>query len=114
MVMADFDTLYCSECGSSDVQVNLWINPNSKDIDLQSIPQYYLTKEHCHCNGCHKDVSLKHLKELWESFSEVPINDDDEIDEDFLNFEAGTSRFDVWHWFDERCPNNLHDDLLYK
>lgn len=34
MVMANFDTLYCSECGSSDVQVNLWINPNSKDIDL--------------------------------------------------------------------------------
>lgn len=28
-------------------------------------------------------------------------------------FPAGTSKFDVWHWFDERCPNNLHDDLLY-
>lgn len=36
-----------------------------------------------------------------------------EIEEDFLNFPAGTLKIDVWHWFDERCPNNLHDDLMY-
>ena len=30
----------------------------------------------------------------------------------FLFFSAGTSKFVVWHWFDERCPNNLHDDLM--
>lgn len=53
------------------------------------------------------------LIELWELFAEVPVNNDDEIEEDFLCFEAGTSRFDIWHWFDERCPNNLHDDLMF-
>ena len=111
--MADFNTLYCSECGSSDVQVNLWIYPNDNNVDFRSIPQFYLTEEHCHCNCCHKDVNLKHLKELWESFSDVPINDEDEIEEPFLNFEEGTSRFEVWHWFDERCPNSLHDDLMF-
>ncbi len=110
--MNSFDTLYCSECGSTDVQVKLWANPNSKDLDLQSIPLSYLTEEHCYCNDCHKEVALKRLKGLWEDFSEIPINNYDEIEEDFLGFSAGTSRFEVWHWFDERCPNNLHDDLM--
>ncbi|WP_279103999.1 hypothetical protein [Bacteroides acidifaciens] len=41
------------------------------------------------------------------------FNNDDEIEEDFLNFSAGTLKIGVWHWFDERCPNNLHDDLMY-
>lgn len=46
-----------------------------------------------------------------ESFIEEKYNG--EIEADFLSFPAGTSKFDVWHWFDERCPNNLHDDLMY-
>lgn len=54
------------------------------------------------------------LPELWERLSEIPVNNDDEIEDDFLGFDAGTSKFDVWHWFDERCPNNLHDDLMYR
>lgn len=41
------------------------------------------------------------------------VNNDDEIEEDFLNFPAGTPKFDVWRWFDERCLNNLHDDLMF-
>jgi phage terminase large subunit-like protein len=28
-------------------------------------------------------------------------------------WEKGTNRFDIWHWFDENCPNNLHDDLMF-
>ena len=44
---------------------------------------------------------------------DIPVNNDDEIEKEFLNFPAGTSKLDVWHWFDERCPNNLHDDLMF-
>lgn len=46
-------------------------------------------------------------------FGDIPVNNDDEIEEDFLNFSAGTLKIGVWHWFDERRPNNLHDDLMY-
>jgi hypothetical protein len=67
-------------------------------------------------------MNLHILKTYWEQFSNIPINNDDEIETDFLcgsinevcHFKKGTSRFDVWHWFDERCPNNLHDDLMFK
>lgn len=41
------------------------------------------------------------LEQLWDSFGDVPVNDNDGIDEDFLMWKKGTDRFDIWHWFDE-------------
>ena len=67
-------------------------------------------------------LTLEELKILWEDFGNTPINNDDEIEEDFIidlseslyiKWEKGASRFDIWHWFDEHCPNNLHDDLMF-
>ena len=56
--------------------------------------------------------SLEELKKLWKEFSEVPINDDDTIERAFHGFEAGTDRFEIWHWFDDKCPNGLKRDLI--
>lgn len=56
--------------------------------------------------------SLDELKKLWKEFSEVPINNDDEIECNFLDFEAGTDRFEIWEWFDVQCPNGLKQDLV--
>ncbi len=56
-----------------------------------------------------KDKSLteKDYEELWSAFGDVPINDDDEIEQEFLWFPIGTDRFDVWHWFDENYPGGV-------
>lgn len=59
-----------------------------------------------------KHTELMTLPQLWQLFGDIPINNDDEIEEDFLCFPVGTYRFDVWHWFDERCPNGLAVDLM--
>ena len=54
------------------------------------------------------------LEALWEDFGNVPYNDETEtIEEDFLSFHAGTHRYDVWHWFDERHSKGVAY-LLYK
>lgn len=53
------------------------------------------------------------LRKLWEIFGDVPINNNDEIEEDFLGFPAGTNRFDVWEWFDERYPGGVYS-LAYE
>lgn len=43
------------------------------------------------------------LEELWSALEDVPMNPETErMDEDFLDFPAGTLREDIWHWFDER------------
>ena len=58
------------------------------------------------------DWDESQLKDLWEQFGEIPINDCDEIEKPFLHFPAGTYRFDIWHWFDERWPGGVYDLLF--
>lgn len=41
------------------------------------------------------------LEYLWEEFGDVLIDDDECILDDFLGFECGTHREEVWHWFDK-------------
>ena len=40
--------------------------------------------------------------ELWSKLGDIPINQDEETEECFLHFEAGTDREDIWHWFEDR------------
>lgn len=51
--------------------------------------------------------SRSDLQALWASFGDVPIDDRDRILEPFLDFPAGTNRFAVWRWFDERYPDGV-------
>ena len=59
-----------------------------------------------------EDLSMDDLLSLWHDFSDVPINDWDEIEQPFMHFQAGTYRFDVWHWFDERWPGGVYELLF--
>lgn len=47
------------------------------------------------------------LETLWELFGEIPINDNDEIEDCFLDFPVGTDRFEIWLWFDELYPEGV-------
>ena len=109
--MEKLETYYCTQFGSSNVEVQAWVNPNTNEVSGW-VGDFCGNQEH-YCCDCEEQVSLLTLPDLWQRFSEVPVNKDDEIEENFLCFEKGTSKFDVWHWFDDRCPNNLHDDLMF-
>ena len=50
--------------------------------------------------------------ELWKVLGDIPINDEEEIEEDFLHFEAGTFREDIWHWFEETFDMSIGDIQL--
>lgn len=50
---------------------------------------------------------------LWEQFANIPINDQDEIEESFLHFEEGTEREEVWHWFEETYDCSVAVDLQH-
>lgn len=58
------------------------------------------------------DYSPVQLLDLWHDFADIPINDWDEIETPFLHFPAGTYRFDVWHWFDDRWPGGVYELLF--
>lgn len=47
------------------------------------------------------------LKQLWGNFANIPINDDDKIEEDFYIWEKGTEKMDIWHWFDDNHSKGI-------
>ena len=57
-------------------------------------------------------MTLDELKKLWDEFSDVPVDNDDNIERSFHIFEKGTDRMEIWKWFDEQCTNGLVKDLL--
>ena len=52
-------------------------------------------------------LTAKDYEELWSMFGDVPIDNNDEIEQDFLWFPVGTDRFDIWHWFDKNYPGGV-------
>ena len=57
-------------------------------------------------------MKIADLEKLWDEFSNIPINIEDEIEEDFYFWKKGTYRFDIWHWFDEKLPNGIHEYVI--
>lgn len=43
----------------------------------------------------------KILEFLWERLGDIPVDDDGCIEEDFMGYETGTDREEIWNWFDE-------------
>lgn len=52
-------------------------------------------------------------QELWDELGNIPVNDDGEIDEEFLDFPIGTDREEIWSWFEEEFDLAVVD-LMYK
>ena len=53
-------------------------------------------------------IGTQDLEKLWELLGDVPVNDDDGIEGDFLWFRRGTHKEDVWLWFDEKYPGGVY------
>ena len=50
---------------------------------------------------------------LWEKFKGYAVDEDDCIEEPFLDFPKGTPKEDVWHWFEDNGPLDAFT-LVYK
>lgn len=53
------------------------------------------------------DFSWQFLDELWDKLGDVPINEQDKIDENFFIWYKGTPKEEIWHWFDERVEGGI-------
>lgn len=47
-------------------------------------------------------MTIIEFEAMWNEFADIPIDINDEIEQDFYFWEKGTYRFDIWHWFDEK------------
>lgn len=56
---------------------------------------------------CECEFDDKELTKLWQMFGDVPVNNMDQIEEEFLGFPEGTEKEEVWQWFDERYSGGV-------
>ncbi len=40
--------------------------------------------------------------EVWELLTDIPVNNEDEIEEPFLHFDIGDDKFEIWGWIEEK------------
>tara|TARA_R100001530_G_C4173008_1_gene117222 strand:+ start:107 stop:313 length:207 start_codon:yes stop_codon:yes gene_type:complete len=65
-----------------------------------------------------EEDKLIEVKRLWAVLGNIPVNEDDEIEEAFVTddgyiFDVGTEKFDIWHWFEDRFDISVAYDLMY-
>jgi len=49
------------------------------------------------------------LMDLWEQLEDIPYDPvKEEIEAPFIHFPAGTSKDEIWHWFDEHYTCGLY------
>jgi hypothetical protein len=58
------------------------------------------------------DNPLKKAKQLWATLGNIPVNDDNETEEQFLHFDAGTECEEIWHWFENEFNVSVATDLM--
>ncbi len=48
------------------------------------------------------EIPLNHFdwKMLWDKLGDIPINDNDEIENRFEHFDLGSDISDIWDWFE--------------
>ena len=58
------------------------------------------------------DKAKKVVEELWLELGNVIVNEDDEIEQDWKHFPAGTDKFTIWHWIEETYDVSIAVDLF--
>lgn len=49
----------------------------------------------------------KEIENLWYVFSDIPVNENDDIILPFYIFPIGTDKIEIWHWFDEHYSKGV-------
>ena len=72
----------------------------------------FVQRNHVNGNNWALEKPLEFAQILWAELAGVPINDDDEIEQDYLHFKVGTACVDIWHWFEKRFNLSIGKDLI--
>lgn len=56
-------------------------------------------------SGC--SFYSQEIEMLWDLLGDIPVDGNDNIEEEFLGFQKGTHKEDVWHWFDENYVDGV-------
>ena len=80
---------------------------------LQDAYDVYVTEVTANGFSEHPCSDITLAKRMWNHFGDVVIDEKDRIDEDWFIFDRGTSRFDIWTWFEETFNLSVALDLMH-
>jgi len=49
---------------------------------------------------------------FWAALGDVCVDENDDIDEDFIIFDKGTDKFEIWRWFEEYFDTQIGGKYL--
>lgn len=52
------------------------------------------------------------VKDLWENFSNIIIDEEEKTEENFYIWNKGTDINEIWNWFDENYSKGLATGLM--
>ena len=55
---------------------------------------------------------IKQAQQYWLRLSDVPVNEEEEIDEPVDGFEKGTDIYAIWHYIEEHFNVSIAVDLM--
>lgn len=64
-------------------------------------------------------LNLENATKVWDLLGDIPVNDNDDLDEDFnvvdynIIFKKGTDKFEVWHWVEEKFNISIAEELMF-
>lgn len=58
-------------------------------------------------------IIIRGIRDYWDQLGDIPINEDEEIEEKYLHFSIGTDRQDIWHWLEDTFNISIGNDLLF-
>ena len=83
---------------------NSFIDDKEKMIDFFNMYKNDFLKFYSYLD---EEDYINTVDNLWEKLSDIPINKNENIDENFYIWKKGTNREIIWHWFDERIENGI-------
>lgn len=104
----------CNNCGGLFLDTNPQTNAKKFDVDKLSLDELESIDDMRACPVCRTDEFLSDdvSQKLWELLGNVPVNEDDEIEEPFLHFGIGTDREEIWSWFEETFDLSVAKNLM--
>lgn len=48
----------------------------------------------------------------WQTLGDIPCDENDCIEQEFLHFEVGTNKFTIWQWFESEYDCSVLDNLM--
>lgn len=56
---------------------------------------------------------ITEAKQIWEELSDIPIDNNDEIETDFSHWEKGTNKIEIWKDIEEIYGVSIVNDLMF-